>query len=230
MPKPLDETNGKNLKKTIDLPLKSIISDNKKSIFEDLTIEDIEWLQQDILSLAEEDYKIVSLSNSQKRDIKLWETIEWRKKEKDFHGVIYIQKDLTPEETNPDKKAYVKEFIEWVENEFIGAQKFNLAAIDKLWLRNKLFQNYEEFTKYIDQRKNKNKSNNQWFLKKYFSKDNKIVLSGYWNPIIDMFYGMGKLSGFWLWDGSNVSLHNHFILNVEHNPNFCFSVRLKKSI
>ena len=150
----------------------------------------------------------------------------WRTKETDPNGIVYLQKDFTLDEKDEAKKAYVREYLEWVDREYIWEQKFNLFAVDKLWLRSGMVKDNEEFKKIIDNWIKENRSNHLWFMQKYFSKNGKIMLSGYRYKTFD---NIGGREGCWLWDSSVVVLTNYGINSFRKTPRFGFSVRKIKA-
>ncbi len=182
-------------------------------------VEQVEKLPE----LETENYKIdTHLSTEEKLQ-------NWRTKETDPNGVVYLQKDLTPEEMDLEKKAYVREYLEQVVEEYIWEQKFNGFAVDKLWLRSCMVKDYETFEKIRDSRVKENKSNHLWFMQKYFSKNGKLMLSGYRNSNGKDFYNIGQRGRCRLWDGSNVVLYIDDMEHYDYNPRFGFSVRKIKA-
>lgn len=145
----------------------------------------------------------------------------WRTKEIDFHWIIYLQKDLSPEQRYKDDKAYVREYLEWVDKECIWEQKFNREAVKKLWLVNKLPKNFKEFKKI-------RWNNHQDFVNKYFSKNNKSLFSGYWNRGAKWFFDVGDKEHCWLSNGRHVLIDKKDITYYGNNHCFGHSIRLVK--
>lgn len=145
----------------------------------------------------------------------------WWTKEKDSSGIIYLQKDLSPEQQYKDNKAYVREYLEWVDKEYIWEQKFNREAVKKLWLVNKLPKNFKEFKKI-------RWNNHQNFVNEYFSKNNKPLLSGYWNRGGKWFFHIGDKEHCWLSNGRSVEINKKNITYYGNNHCFGYSLRLVK--
>ncbi len=81
--------------------------------------------------LENENYKIDQYTTLEAKLHLGWE------KEVDFNGIVFLKKDLW-------NGAYVIEYLEWVDKEYIWEQKFNIHAIDKLWLRSKCMRDNDE--------------------------------------------------------------------------------------
>jgi len=148
----------------------------------------------------------------------------WRIKQKDHNGVVYLRKDLNPEEKDFDKKAYVWEYFEGVFDEYKGEQQLNRVAVVKLWLVDKLPKNYEEFEKIIF-----NKNNYEKFIHKYFPNNDESMLKA-WNIHTKKLGLFRDRVHCWLWDNDNVIIARHRIFHdYSRHPHFGFSVRLLKS-
>jgi len=149
----------------------------------------------------------------------------WWEQEKDVKAYIDgVEKEITVLKKDLWNDAFVREYMDdgVMPKEYVGQQKFNRAAVEKLWLANRLPKNYEEFRKIIwDDHNN--------FIKKYFSKNGKPLLSGCWSPHNKGFGSIGKRENCWLWDGDNVEVNKSHITHNNYNPRFGFSVRLLKS-
>ncbi len=143
----------------------------------------------------------------------------WWTEEIDENWIDYLQKHLW-------WKAYVQEYLGWVDKEYIWEQKFNGFAADLLWLRDKMPKDYEEFKKIVDKWIKENNSNYEWFMKRYFSKNGKLMLSGYWNSDDKEFDSIGNREYCWLWDGRNVVLGEDSMGRDGGSSRFGFSVRL----
>jgi hypothetical protein len=156
----------------------------------------------------------------------------WRTKETDTNGIIYLKKDLWWD-------AYVREYLEWVDKEYVWEQKFNRAAVNAVsWLKDKLPKNYEQFEKIMRKSEKirwENYSekirleNHQDFMQKYFSKNGKLMLSGHRNPHNEKFCDIHGIESCRLWDATDVDLGKCDTDHYDTDPRFGFSIRLLKS-
>lgn len=168
----------------------------------------------DIPELESENYKI-DKHLSVKQKLKKW----WTRK-KDPNGIEYLCKNL--------HKNFlslwlweVREYLSWVDPEFIWEQKFNPAAAQELWLKDKLPANYKEFEKM-------RWDNHQDFMQKYFYKNGKLMLSGYRDANRKKFFDIDRWENLLLWDGFNVAISSNSIGREYYNPLFGSSIRLVK--
>lgn len=159
--------------------------------------------------------------------LKIWKSITLSdgsvmSMEKDSNGVVYLQKDLTPEESDKNKKAYIREMISGVDDIYIYEQKFNLAAVDRLWLRNRIIKNYYEFSKI------KWDMSDMSFVDKYFSKNENPLLSGFWHPDTKEFCYINERESCWLWNGCSLEIGRNAISHNDCHPLYGYSVRTVK--
>lgn len=203
--------------------------------------------------LEHENYKI-------DKDMSIEEKLQnWRKIIKNFPMDIYYDwssQKQTQIKTNVLQKdlgnnACVWEYLEsddyCLPKKYIGEQKFNREAAEKLWLLNKIPKDYQEFEKIIwphNTEKHLIRSYIIWeadleiswtaedVLKKYFSKNGDILFSGYLclqfpdSPIFSLLHAKEFLL---LWDGSIVEISKKGICRMNMPFRWgAFSLRLKK--
>lgn len=164
------------------------IADKSEDLINNLKINPLESVEK-IPQLETENYKI-------DKDMSVEEKLKnWRTKEIDANGIVYLEKNLSY-----GYDAYVWEYLEWVDNELIWEQKFTWNAIARIpWLWKKMPKDYEQFLKIIG-------NDYQDFIKKNFSKNGKLMLSGMWHPGNKAFTEIGERDWIWLWSGNNISL------------------------
>ncbi|MFZ2150803.1 MAG: hypothetical protein WAZ12_00585 [Candidatus Absconditicoccaceae bacterium] len=193
-----------NVKNLTDEELSIAAEESKRRIAANFT-QSVESTEK-IPELEIENYKI-------DKTLSLQEKLQnGRTKETDLNGIVYLRKDL-------GDGAYVREFFD---GNYKGEQKFNRAAVQSLGLQDKLPKNYEEFKKIRGE-------NHQDFMQKYFSKNNKLFLSGSRYPRDKKFNGMGGRENFWLGNGASIGLQEHELPHESKYPQHGFSVRLIKA-
>lgn len=169
--------------------------------------------------LESENYKI-------DKDMSIEQKLQnWRKWIIQSHSLDhtdYIQKDITPWEKNPKKKAYVWEAVRSfpLDNPLNWEQKFNLAAIRKLWLVDKMPKDLEELEKIIGW-------NYLMFMQKNFPKYTGSVSFWPWLKKASYYLG-GQHEYLLLWNGDTILLGNFNICSTHRYPSDWWAVRLLK--
>ncbi len=176
------------------------------SFFHVMLFDDV---QRDI-ELAKKFPKLESENYKIDKHLSIEEKLKnWWKTEIDPNGIDYLQKNLW-------WKAYVLEYLGWVPKEFIWEQKFNLFAVDKLWLRSKCLKDPKEADRVL------------WNLSKDELRKNHN-LSGWYNPKEQRFEDIELWNNYRLgtWHVAWIS-ENLDILLLESDSNIFHSIRLVK--
>jgi hypothetical protein len=178
-------------------------------LWEDISSESIESMDE-IPELESENYKIdTHLSVEDKLN-------SWWTKDTDWRWISYLHKDLW-------WWGEIREYLAWVDKDYIWKQKFNRVAVEQLWLKDKLPKNYEEFKKiwWIK---------HIYFMLKYFSNNDRFILDGSFDSDRKIFYGIDILENYWVWTGYSIELTKDGIGTRYSccNPKFGMSVRLVK--
>ncbi len=210
--------------------IKWIQEENKGNILEALASkEESKEILEKNLELEEDNYKIDKEMSVEEKVRNWWERIDnidsiikdyrWWKK------ISVLRKNLTPNEKDEKNKAFVREYIDdWsIPKEYVGEQKFNRFAVERLWLIDRLPKNIEELNKIQWNIKNTT------FLNKYFSKNNKPLFSGYWESSIKVFINIWWGNRCRFWNGGSIEFEKDgSIIRRKEHYQIGLSVRLVK--
>jgi len=215
MTPPIEEikVTPENVKNLTDEELDIIVVEKKARLTSNL--KDSKEFVEKIPEIDKFNYKIdLGLSTEQRESLEIGQSINLPDgivlKEKDENGVVYLKKDLNPKEKNSKKKAYIWEIVSGMDSTYtghqkfnsihIGEQKFNISAVDILWLKNNMIEDEDVFKKIMYQWNKKNNSNRRWFIKEFF------IYSGYLNTYFKKLSEIGNTERILLWNNSRICI------------------------